>query len=155
MQPDTVKLNLLPALTDLRHRKGVATDWILLHASRAIPNLISCQASMALSKEQILLAIIDLAHVPSGLIIIGDLIALGERIVYFGGCIQALYILGSDHWRRRLFACKSTPNCNILTVRYFNVFQRLNLIVRQALIFIGVVVDDCLLVARCVKLDVD
>ena len=110
---------------------------------------------MALSKEDVSLAIIDLAHVPSGLTVIGDLIALRERIVYFGGRIQALHVLGSDHWRRRLFACKSTPNCNIMTVRCFRVFQRLNLLVCQALIFIGVVVDDCLLVARCVKLDVD
>ena len=110
---------------------------------------------MALSKEYVLLAIIDLAHVSSGVTVIGDFITLRERIVYFGGSIQALHVLGSDHWRRRLFACKSTTNCNIMTVRCFRVFQRLYLLVRQALIFIGVVVDDCLLVAGCVKLNID
>ena len=109
---------------------------------------------MALSKEYVLFAIIDLAHVSSGVTVIGDFITLRERIVYFGSRIQALHVLGSDHWRRRLFACESTSNWNILNVR-FRVFQRLNLLVCQALIFIGVVVDDCLLVAGCVKLNID
>ena len=49
---------------------------------------------MALTKEHVLLAIIHSAHV------VGDLIALRERIMNLGRRIQAMHVLGSDHWRR-------------------------------------------------------
>ena len=55
---------------------------------------------MALSKDHVSLAIIDLANISCGVTVIWDLIALGERIINLGSRIQAMHVLGSDHWRR-------------------------------------------------------
>ena len=160
VQSDTVKLNFLPTLTNLWNWESIMLDWVFLNSGCTISNLIRRQTSMSSPEEHISFAMVvpNLTEIPSSMTISmiasGYFITLRESIVYLRSLIQTLNVIWSDHRWWRLFAYKSAT---ILSGR-LNVLQCLNfailILVREALIFLSVVVHYSLLVSWSVQLDI-